>query len=132
MRDLLAAQTETEFFIRMCALLKHYHLKDIKSLTELVTLSTSPRLALELTLSLLLPHAHGQAIGWSYDNVWTFTLYADGTLSWRFAHFDKAGDQGLSTPTYSQLEGLEVIQQRLRETSGEMLPHDFLPASVVS
>src|SRR5712692_5896870 len=128
--DLLETTTEAEFFIRMCALLDHYRFQGIISSTALVLLNDTAHPGLEFSLSMVLPHADGEVTGWGINKVWVFTLYADGVLSWRIAHYEPAGPKGLSQPRYSRLDGLRAIQDHLRAINGEVLPTDLLPASL--
>src|SRR5258708_31199438 len=91
--SLLEAKTESEFFIRMCALLPVHRINGIKCATELVTLTQEERPGLELTFFMVLPHAREgeEGTGIARDKVWVFTLYADGSLSWQVAHYKKVG-----------------------------------------
>jgi hypothetical protein len=116
--QLLEAKTESEFFIRMCALLPDHRIGEIKCSTELLTLLHPP--ALELTFFMVLPHVDGQNIGYARDKVWVFTLYADGRLFWQIAHYEKTSPKGLTKLTDTQIQGLQAIQDYLRETKGDI------------
>ncbi len=112
---LLEAATDREFFINVCSLLENYSLPGMKSSSELkIVRAQGRRSAFQFTLYVVLGHPYHGTVGYTRDEVWVFTLYADGELTWKVANYVLLDQDLYSEPEYMIVRGLDNIKEHLR------------------
>ena|SRR5579859_2947134 len=127
LEPLLSAQTEGEFFIRVCSMLQHRDIKGFKCSTELQIGPDEGRPHFKFTYYMVIGHRHEGRLGYVRQPVWVFTLWADGTLTWDALHFEGGLDHDtFETFRTTHWVGLAEIKRALSQLNA------WLPEQTVS